>query len=804
MFKDGIKAVLKKAAYQKYKKALAEQRIEYDGWQRAREKAAEVQEEIAQIEAKTAAQEQTSEQMESSAEATAQAQTTAQAAAVAQVQAAAQGQSSAQAESADAKEAFTVYRVFYQGIPQFLKSARIQNARDEDVFLFLSEEGELAGNAESELRAFFAEEDRKAETEAEKKERTAAAEAEKEKKTAETETAYKKLRLVYADEDEIGADGKYTEPYLRPDWSPDTYLSAFYIGSLFAVRADALRELTESAEDVLSVLYAHAGKSTDTVNTQTAASFISGDTDVSSADLLFACLALREGGFAKREGESFPVAHLPLTLFHRKRGVDIFYGRGHESGILLPNDFLSLLGETGFTALAVGTMQALSAGKPLVSVIIPSKDHAPVLERCVKTLTETKADDGLLYEIIVVDNGSIGKNRILVADILSKLPRIRGLLDVRYVYQSMEFNFSAMCNLGAKNAAGKYLLFLNDDIEAREDFLSRMTYLASLPRVGAVGAKLLYPDGDLIQHAGVTNVRLGPVHKLRQLSDAESYYFGFNRGVHDLLGVPGTCLMLAGDRLKEAGGFPEELPVAFNDVDLCYRLFEAGYYNVEDNRVALLHHESLSRGLDSEDAAKIKRMAGEHDILMDRHPAMYNRDPFYHPHLIEDEHTNVFIFYEDALPAENIQASVPTMNTSGFAEAVTDACLRIGVEYAGALEEWLSGVRDGERADGYYVKGYSFVIGADNACYARKLLLRRVMENGLVDVHVYEVPVEDWYRPDIRQATEDQIHTEMTGFKARIPKGALPAGDYQLGIYAADRTSRQRLVNWVPNLLILP
>ena len=238
-------------------------------------------------------------------------------------------------------------------------------------------------------------------------------------------------------------------------------------------------------------------------------------------------------------------------------------------------------------------------------------------------------------------------------------------------------------------------------------------------------------------------------------------------------------------------------------MDLCYTLFELGYYNVQDNLARALHHESASRGLDTEDPAKIRRMAAEYDILMDRHPEMYHYDPFYHPQLIEDEHTSVFVFYEDGLKTEALPLAGGRVYGNGIPGAREDACLRLGLEYAGPLEKWERGLRNGAAEDGYYAKGYSFVIGSDNAYYERRLLFQKLSPDGSVMPGIYEFPAEDWYRPDIAEQTGDQQHTELSGFKARIPAGILAPGEYRIGMLAIDRTSRQRLMSWVPNMLVV-
>ncbi|MBQ3790739.1 MAG: hypothetical protein II800_07385, partial [Lachnospiraceae bacterium] len=229
------------------------------------------------------------------------------------------------------------------------------------------------------------------------------------------------------------------------------------------------------------------------------------------------------------------------------------------------------------------------------------------------------------------------------------------------------------------------------------------------------------------------------------------------------------------------------------------------------NHVCLWHHESLSRGLDTLDLEKMKRLAGEHRILMGRHEELYHVDPFYSIHLNEDEHVSEIAPLYEVQEAEELPLGNLSHHAEGLAEYPVDAVVRIGVEYADSMEYWVTG-KHGDASDGYYIKGYAFVIGADNACYDRRLLLRRLKEQQAADgatvevpeVPVWSVPVGDWYRPDIREKLSDQTHVDLTGYRVRIGRGDLPAGIYQLGMLVIDRTSRQRLVNWVANRLTIP
>ena len=151
-----------------------------------------------------------------------------------------------------------------------------------------------------------------------------------------------------------------------------------------------------------------------------------------------------------------------------------------------------------------------------------------------------------------------------------------------------------------------------------------------------MGARLYYPD-DTIQHAGVVNLPIGPAHCLYGGSDSFNYYYGRNLLEYDFSSVTGACLMLDRKKFDEAGGFDEGFPVAYNDVSLCFRLVELGYYNVVRNDVVLIHHESVSRGLDRASAEKEERRSREMQRLYEKHPMFKGGyDPCYNPNLVAD------------------------------------------------------------------------------------------------------------------------------------------------------------------------
>ena len=177
-------------------------------------------------------------------------------------------------------------------------------------------------------------------------------------------------------------------------------------------------------------------------------------------------------------------------------------------------------------------------------------------------------------------------------------------------------------------------MFLNDDTEViSPDWLDLLGGYAQLPHSGAIGAKLLYPGGNNVQHAGVLNLESGPRHAFLNLDGDTPGYYMRNLLEYNWLAVTGACLMLDAEKFNKIGGFNENFPVAYNDVDLCMRLCDAGFYNTVCQAVRLTHHESVSRGYDSIDSGKIKRLQKELNRLYKAHPKYFQRDPFFSPNL---------------------------------------------------------------------------------------------------------------------------------------------------------------------------
>lgn len=536
---------------------------------------------------------------------------------------------------------------------------------------------------------------------------------------------YPECQIVYGDEDEWNSDRTIRmNPWFKPDFSPELLLSYFYFGNVVGIRAGHFKKIADvEAAVTLEGLY-----------------------DI--------CLQT-----------AFPVSrsvigHVPYVLYHAP------YLR-------------HLCMEKEYDDLRKTYLQGLIKKRPQnekISIIIPSKDHPEVLDTCLASIAKT--GQGTDYEIIVVDNGSNAEN-------LEKYEKMKVKYGFNYIYKSMIFHFSRMCNIGAAQASGGILLFLNDDIEAVETgWLEHLKDYVLREHVGAVGVKLYYPDSKMIQHAGITNLRLGPVHKLQFLQDERPYYDGRNQIDHNVMAVTGACLMVRKEVFEECGGFSKELAVAFNDVELCFRFYKKGYYNVVCNTTALYHHESLSRGNDEAEEKQL-RLQAERSKMYEMHPKLYGKDPFYHPYLntvILD--TNYSFAYQ--YPAgSDVAVEEPSLLEKTVQDEWYNECLQVSLEYAGELSAWLEGP---ERTGEYlYFQGYQFVIGSDNPEYARFLLCEE--EN---TKQIWKIPCIPTFRPDLDKNVSEG-YASLCGFSMVIEKNKLPKGRYRIGGMAKSRISRQVL-----------
>ena len=406
------------------------------------------------------------------------------------------------------------------------------------------------------------------------------------------------LDFIYSDEDKITEDGKIRHmPFFKPEWSPDLFMSMMYTNHLGVYRTEIVKQI--------------GGLRTEFNGAQ--------DYDMT--------LRFMEVSNNTRVG------HIPRILYHgrereesvavsasAKDYVVIAAGRAKED-CLKRRRIVARIEDIPEISQSRIVYEVL--GQPLVSIIIPSKDNPTMLKQCITSIQRITTYNN--YEIIVVDNGSNEKNKNEIETFLLEY-------GYKYIYEAQDFNFSHMCNCGVTYSHGEFLLFLNDDVEVfQPDWLDRMLGQAMQNHTGAVGVKLYYPNTTIIQHDGVISTKSGPDHSFLKEDDNKVLYYCRNRADCNYLAVTGACLMVEKRKFEAVGCFNEKLAVAFNDVDLCFKLYEKGYYNVLRNDVIAYHYESYSRGIDTLSADKLARLIKELKLLYTMHPSFKGYDPFYNP-----------------------------------------------------------------------------------------------------------------------------------------------------------------------------
>ncbi|AYO82234.1 glycosyltransferase family 2 protein [Methylobacterium brachiatum] len=406
------------------------------------------------------------------------------------------------------------------------------------------------------------------------------------------------LVLIYSDEDKIDGRGRRFDPHFKSGFDRELLYAQNYINHLTVVRTDALRAVGglrpgfEGSQD---------------------------------HDLL---LRLTDGLDPAR------IRHIPRVLYHWRaaQGSGTFSDRALAKAeaarlraldeVVAPWGGRAERGPSGFNRL----IRPLPEPAPRVSAIIPTRDRAEILS---VTL------DGLLagtdypdIEVVIVDNDS------REPETASLFARYRDDPRVRVVPVPGAFNFSDLSNRGAAAATGPVLLFLNNDVEVLEPgWLGELVRHAVRPEIGAVGAKLLYPDRT-IQHGGIV-LGIGGVagHSHLGVPDEDPGYFCRMVIAHEVSAVTGACLAMRADVFESVGGFDAEaLKVAFNDVDLCLKIRRAGYRIIWTPFAKLIHHESKSRGAE-DTPEKRKRFEGEVLTMLDRWGPELRADPYYNINL---------------------------------------------------------------------------------------------------------------------------------------------------------------------------
>ena len=404
---------------------------------------------------------------------------------------------------------------------------------------------------------------------------------------------------LYTDEDKVTTElDEHFQPHLKPDFNLDLLRSNNYICHFFVVRrsivekAGGFRKEFDGAQDY---------------------------------DFIFRCTE-----------NAREVLHVPEILYHwrthkastadnpaskmyafeaGKRAIEANLERTETKGVV------SHTQDLGFYRVKYPVQ-----GKPLVSVIIPNKDEKETLQTCMEMLNSNTSYQN--FEIIIIENNSTTDEIFRYYKELSKDPRIHLL---RW---GKEFNYSAINNFGVAHAKGEYLLFLNNDIKSiNPDWMEELLGVCQRPEVGGVGAKLIYPD-NTIQHAGCV-VGMGGIagHMFVDMPADRTGYLHKASLLQDMSAVTAACLMMKKEVFEEAGGFTEELAVAFNDVDLCLKVRKNNHLIVYDPYAKLYHMESKTRGAE-DSKEKVRRFQTEIEYIRCHWlDILKNGDPYYNKNL---------------------------------------------------------------------------------------------------------------------------------------------------------------------------
>ncbi len=264
---------------------------------------------------------------------------------------------------------------------------------------------------------------------------------------------------------------------------------------------------------------------------------------------------------------------------------------------------------------------------PTVDVIIPTRNHAALLEACIRSIREKTRYPQDRVRILIVDNGSDEPSALALFE------RLRAEEGYVVIADPRPFNYARLNNVAAAQAEADVLLFLNNDTEVTDpEWLRTLTALAMQPDAGVVGAKLLYPDGTM-QHAGVV-LGIGGVagHSFIGLDAAKGGYMGLASVNREVAAVTGACMAVRRSVFEEVGGFDEALEIAFNDTALCCGALERGYRNLYAGETSLLHHELKSRGFE-DTPEKLQRFRQECVRARGRFKSLFDEDPFYSSNL---------------------------------------------------------------------------------------------------------------------------------------------------------------------------
>ncbi len=404
------------------------------------------------------------------------------------------------------------------------------------------------------------------------------------------------VELIYTDEDKVDENGVHIEPFFKPDWSPNFMNSCNVVTHFATMKAGTIRGV---------------------------GGFTPGMQGAQDWDL-----------FLKIASKTDKIYHIPKILYHWRKSETSTamnadskpYAYVNQKRVLRENT--KLRGENAYidahTALGFWRKKYVIDGKPLVSIIIPTKDNYKYIKTCLESIIEDTTYP--YFEIVVVDTGSTDDQVLALYKAMAK-----GVESFKVVNYKKKFNFSDACNQGAKAASGEYLLFMNNDTKViTHDWIQSLLEHAQRPEVGMVGPKLLFED-DTIQHAGIVlserDIAFHPFYGENQQTDIFTYIYTAN--IRDVSAVTAACSMVGRAKFEEVGGFDTKLRVTYNDVDLNLKLREAGYNNIYTPYAELYHYESKSVGSITTDDRDKNELAAAQKEMRKRWGKQLQRDPYY-------------------------------------------------------------------------------------------------------------------------------------------------------------------------------
>ena len=418
------------------------------------------------------------------------------------------------------------------------------------------------------------------------------------------------LQLLYSDEDKLEERNRRSEPYFKSDWNPELFLAQNFVSHLSVYRTDLIQRI---------------------------GGFRVGFEGSQDYDLALRCI---------EQIKPEQIEHLPWVLYHWRAGDQSTAADptakpyAQDAARRAVQEHLKRTGAAGTVVPSHGvylqTKYALPNELPMISIVIPTRDQASSLKKCVNSLFEKT--DYPAYEVILLDNETCDSEALRFLDDLKRRDGVR----VERINEA--FNYSRLNNLGVELSRGSFVALLNNDVEVLHgDWLSEMVSRAMQPKVAMVGARLWYPNGT-IQHGGVI-IGAGGIagHAHIGLRRSEPGYFARAHLAQDVSAVTTACALVKKEAFLQVGGFDEKLAVTFNDVDLCLRLREAGYRVLWTPYAELIHHESASRGFD-DSAPKQVRFLTEIDYMKSKWGHLLQRDPFYNLNLSLDENLFTLAF----------------------------------------------------------------------------------------------------------------------------------------------------------------